>query len=72
MKTTKKETNGQKRKHKLKDPHGEAKKKKVDKSNPNWKLKERLDIAVLEKDPLFETKEEVPEISTTANSHLIR
>ena len=67
---TKKETTGQKRKHKVKEP--KAKKTKIDKSNPNWKLKKRLDIEVLEKDPLFETKDAVPEISTAANSHLIR
>ena len=68
----KKEESGQKRKQKAKDPHKPAKKIKVDKSNPNWNLKKRIDIVVLEKDLLFETRNEVPMISTAADSHLIR
>ena len=68
----KKEESGQKRKQKTKDLHKPAKKIKVDKSNPNWNLKKRIDIVVLEKDLLFETRNEVPVISTAADSHLIR
>ena len=68
----KEEESGQKRKQKAKDPHKPAKKIKVDKSNPNWNLKKRIDIVVLEKDLLFETRNEVPMISTAADSHLIR
>ena len=68
----KEEESGQKRKQKTKDPHKPAKKIKVDKSNPNWNLKKRIDIVVLEKDLLFETRNEVPMISTAADSHLIR
>ena len=48
-----------------------AKKAKIDKSNPNWKLQVRPHIQVLEKDPLFEGNEALPFISSSANSHLI-
>ena len=68
----KKEESGQKRKQKGKNLHKPAKKIKVDKSNPNWNLKKRIDIVVLEKDLLFETRNEVPMISSAADSHLIR
>ena len=68
----KREESGQKRKQKGKNLHKPAKKIKVDKSNPNWNLKKRIDIVVLEKDLLFETRNEVPMISSAADSHLIR
>lgn len=42
-------------------------KPKVDKSNPNWRLKPNDNIPVWEKDPLFETKEKVPFVSTTTH-----
>ena len=45
-------------------------KKFVDKKNPNWKLKDNPDIQVWEKDPLFETKEKVPFVSSLAHSKL--
>lgn len=45
-------------------------KKFVDKKNPNWRLKDNPDIQVWEKDPLFETKEKVPFVSSLAHSKL--
>lgn len=44
---------------------------KVDKTNPNWKLKPRENIKVWNKDPLFESPVEVPFVSTSAHSHLV-
>ena len=46
-------------------------KPKIDKSNPNWKLKPRIGIKIWDKDPLFESHEEVPFVSTASHSHLI-
>ena len=46
-------------------------KPKIDKSNPNWKLKPRIDIKIWDKDPLFESHEDVPFVSTASHSHLI-
>lgn len=51
-----------------------AKKLKVvdHKNDPNWRLKIRSDISVWDKDPLFEElDQEVPFVSTSANSHLV-
>ena len=42
----------------------------VDKTNPNWRLKPNPAITVWEKDPLFETKEKVPFVSSLAQSKL--
>ena len=42
----------------------------VDKTNPNWRLKPNPAIPVWEKDPLFETKEKVPFVSSLAQSKL--
>ena len=42
----------------------------VDKTNPNWRLKPNPAISVWEKDPLFETKEKVPFVSSLAQSKL--
>ena len=47
-----------------------AKKPKIDKSDPNWRLKPNLKITVLEKDPLFESDDEVPFVSSIAHSKL--
>ena len=69
--TTYSKPSQQKRKNDESISSRRAKKAKIDKSNPNWKLKIRPDVQVLEKDPLFEGNEEMPFISTLANSHLI-
>ena len=42
----------------------------VDKNNPNWRLKANTTINVWEKDPLFESKEKVPFVSSLAQSKL--
>ena len=47
-----------------------TKKKAVDKSNPNWRLKPNNNITVWRLDPLYESKEEIPFISSIANSRL--
>ena len=47
-----------------------AKKPKVDKSDPNWRLKPNLNINVSVKDPLFESDDEVPFVSSIAHSKL--
>ena len=47
-----------------------AKKPKIDKTDPNWRLKPNLKITVLEKDPLFESDDEVPFVSSIAHSKL--
>ena len=44
--------------------------KRVDKSNPNWRLIPKTGIAVWESDPLFETKVEVPFVSSISHSKL--
>ena len=47
-----------------------AKKPKIDKTDPNWRLKPNLKITVWEKDPLFESDDEVPFVSSIAHSKL--
>ena len=47
------------------------KKPKIDRSNPNWKLKSRPDIKVWKDDPLFQTNEDVPFVSSLSHSHMI-
>ena len=47
-----------------------AKKFKIDKSDPNWRLKPNHNVTVLEKDPLFESDENVPFVSSIAHSKL--
>ena len=47
-----------------------TKKSVVDKSNPNWRLKPNNNITVWRLDPLYESKEEIPFISSIANSRL--
>ena len=47
-----------------------TKKPVVDKSNPNWRLKPNNNITVWRLDPLYESKEEIPFISSIANSRL--
>ena len=47
------------------------KKPKIDKSNPNWKLKSRPEIKVWMDDPLFQSNEDVPYVSSLSHSHLI-
>ena len=69
--TTYSKPSKQKRKNDESITSRRVKKAKIDKSNPNWKLKIRPDVQVLEKDPLFEGNEEMPFISTSANSHLV-
>ena len=46
------------------------KKPKIDKSDPNWRLKPNIKVCVLEKDPLFESDDEVPFVSSIAHSKL--
>ena len=48
----------------------QIKKPKVDKSDPNWRLKPNLNIRVWEMDPLFESKDEVPFVSSITHSRL--
>ena len=43
---------------------------KIDKSDPNWRLKPNHNVTVLEKDPLFESDEDVPFVSSIAHSKL--
>ena len=47
-----------------------VKKPKIDKSDPNWRLKPNINVCVLEKDPLFESDDEVPFVSSIAHSKL--
>ena len=47
-----------------------SKKPAIDKSNPNWRLKPNNNITVWQLDPLYESKEEIPFISSIANSRL--
>ena len=66
-KAAKKEKNAKQKKKKI-----ETKvKPKVDKTNPNWRLKPRPSVVVMDKDPLFEDYEEMPFISTSVQSQLI-
>ena len=64
MKKKKQQKGGPKKKIKLE-------KKKIDKSNPNWRMKPNHDIEVWDQDPLFETRENVPFISSLAHSRLV-
>ena len=40
-------------------------------TNPNWRLTPRPEVKVSSKDPLFESTEELPYISSSVNSHLV-
>ena len=55
---------------KMKKPNAVKIKKIIDKSNPNRTLKPNHDIKVWTKDPLFETNEDIPFVSSLGHSKL--
>ena len=59
-----------KKKKEIKEQSVKAKKFKIDKSDPNWRLKPNHNVTVLEKDPLFESDEDVQFVSSIAHSKL--
>ncbi|XP_013405042.1 tankyrase-like protein, partial [Lingula anatina] len=71
VKKVKKEKKDTKNKDKKKKKEVKAVKVKVDLTDPNRRLKPNPAIKVWEKDPLFETKENVPFVSSTAHSKLV-
>ncbi|XP_013405621.1 tankyrase-like protein isoform X2 [Lingula anatina] len=73
VKKVKKEKKDTKNKDKKKKKEVKAAKVKVkvDLTDPNRRLKPNPAIKVWEKDPLFETKENVPFVSSTAHSKLV-